>query len=162
MIITEPGEKVKGRSERMVWFLALIGAGAITVVVCAIVCAMWDRFMEWRYSRSAKGTEQDISKLCTDSQIILKQYMEPMYHNGKQIYIVRDVKKFDAFISAHMLYNDGEYRGCNLDECIKESLAKGNGFIIFINGQEYVAFPPVNHVDAEYLKRQAEESKLKG
>lgn len=138
----------------MVRFLALIGAGAITVVVCAIVRALWDTFQEWRCSRSARGTEQDISKLCTDTQIILKQYMEPMYHNGKQIYIVRDVKKFDAFISAHMLYNDGEYRGCNLDECIKKSLAQGNGFIIFVDGQEYVAFPPVNHVDADCFVKQ--------
>ncbi len=130
-------------------FLAAVGVATLMGIVIMSVQELRYFILEWKTNRNAKKVQCDLSKVGTDTKIILEQYMEPMYRSGKKLYVVSDVKKFDAFISAHMLYDGGDYRARNLDKYIKDSLADGNGFIIFINGKEYVAFPPVKHIESD-------------
>lgn len=95
--------------------------------------------------------EQELNTLSEDTQIILKQYMEHVDYYGTPTYIVRDIKEFDLFLRKHSLYNVANNGYCELNECIKNSLANGNGFIVWLNGEQYVAVQPPIHINPDCL-----------
>lgn len=95
-----------------------------------------------------------VNSLSDDTQIVLKQYMQQAYHYGETVYIVRNVKMFDFLLNNHInliknkVYNN---RAKNLEECINDELKEGKGFVIILNGDEYVAIPSPVFIDTNNL-----------
>lgn len=114
------------------------------------VMHFWRKFL----LKIRNNSEEVLDTLNLDTQIILKQYMEKTDHYGEDVYIVKDIKLFDTLIQNHN-FNKFDNYGCNhLDYCIKESLSNGNGFIVFVNGEQYVAIRPPVTMDADcFIKR---------
>ncbi len=110
----------------------------------------------WRkhIAKHTNNSQEILNTLNLDTQIILKQYMEKTDHYGEDVYIVKDIKLFDTLIQNHN-FNKLDNYGCSyFDYCIKESLSNGNCFIIFVNGEQYVAIrPPVTVKSDCFIKR---------
>lgn len=100
--------------------------------------------------------EAILNGLNDDTQVILKNFMEKADHYGKEVYLVRDVVLFDTLIKNHTFKKFNYYGGCDLDYCINENLKSGKGFILFVNGEQYVAIPPPKYVDADSLINRIE------
>ena len=105
---------------------------------------------EIRLKRQAEN-EILFKMLSDDTQIILKQFMERTDHYGETAYIVRekDVQAFDALIRNHQFKKLSYYGSCDLDYCVNENLKSGAGFIIFLNGEQYVAIRPPKPINAD-------------
>lgn len=93
--------------------------------------------------------EDIMNTLSDDTQVILKNYMEQFDLWGRTVYIVKNIKKFDSLLQGHN-FKKFNYNGCcNLDYCVNENLKEGSGFIILLNGKEYVAIPAPREVDTD-------------
>lgn len=89
--------------------------------------------------------DEIMKTLSLDTQIILKNYMKPLDYYGARLYVVHNVKKFDMLLRLHAFQELNYHFEKSCDafyEFAKESVADGSGFIIILNGEEYVAVPP--------------------
>lgn len=104
-----------------------------------------------RIARKQKH-EKEIEELSPDTQIILKQYMSREYTVFGYRYVVENVKMFDYLLKNHL---DKQFKGDRahcFDDCIKECLNDGSGFIIIMNGEEYVAVPPLYRINPDDMR----------
>lgn len=135
--------------------LASIISLSIGLIVGALVAfaglsagrSLWDRFIGWLRIKQKPHRDEVICSLSYDTQIILKQYMQEMYHYGETIYAVNNLKLFDYLIQNHIKKSFGQPRGCKLQHYIEENLKNGTGFLIVMNGEQYVAIPPPILID---------------
>ena len=95
-------------------------------------------------NKLAPRHEEIVNKLSLDTQIILRQYMSLEEQNGKKVYVVRNIKRFDELLTVHIaqkLNSNFEKGYSEFYEGIKKCLADGSGFVVILNGKEYVAVP---------------------
>lgn len=137
------------------WLLLItIGAyiaGCVTVIVASGITVGIKHAIKNFRLKVKPGHDEVVNNLSVDTQVVLKQYMEQFDLWGETVYIVRDVKLFDILLQNHHFYEPYENSGCNLNQCINEHLSSGTGFVIFANGKEYVAIPPITHVNTDCL-----------
>lgn len=134
--------------DELYWYaLFLFGVviGALLSTVAYIASSdILGRGFRWIVKKCKKffrRTEGDLSDLCDDAQILLGQFMEKIDYYGREVYAVTDVKMFDALVRNHKFKKFDYYGGCDLDYCINENLKSGAGFLIILNGEQYVAIP---------------------
>ncbi len=118
------------------------------------------RMFQWTkrqiHAKLSPNDDAVLNGLCQDTQIILKQFMEKVDFYGDTVYMVSDIQTFDILIRNHTFEKFDYCGGCDLDYCVNENLKSGTGFVIFMNGQEYVAIPAPRRVDADCLIKVAD------
>lgn len=103
------------------------------------------------YLKRCAEHDEELDTLSQDTQIILRQYMNREDVYGRDAYVVNNIKAFDAFLTKHISYKTAANGYRELDQCIKDCLANGTGFIIWMNGEQYVAIVPPIKVDPDGL-----------
>lgn len=86
-----------------------------------------------------RAEENKLKSLSVDTQIIIKQYMKPINYYGKRMYAISDTTMFDFFIQNHIFESSDRRNPWKIDDAMRDGLATGSAFIIFVNGEEYVA-----------------------
>ena len=103
------------------------------------------------FQRNEKTEDDVFAELSLDTRIVLRQYMNPIWHHGKKMYAVSDVRLFDLFLRNHP-FQHCDYNGTDkLAEYIRNELDEKRAFFLFINGEEYVAITPIKRVEADDL-----------
>ena len=108
---------------------------------------IWKNFL----MKIRNNDDEVLKTLSLDTQIILSQYMEKVDHYGKEVYVVKDIKRFDTLIQKHFEKKFCQTSYYKLQQCIKEELENGSGFLISMNGKQYVAISPPELVKTDSL-----------
>ncbi len=122
----------------------------LCLAVCDFGCVFWDRIAGSIRIKLKRNCDKAMDAISDDTQIVLKHYMQPAYHYGEFVYLVRNVRVFDFLLTKHLKkIKDGvnTHGSCDLQYCVQDNLKNGKGFVIIMNGEEYVAIPPPVHVD---------------
>ena len=95
--------------------------------------------------------DEVLNTLNFDTKVILNLYMEKVDHYGKEVYVVKDIKRFDTLIQKHFEKKFCQTSYHELQKCIEEELKNGSGFLIAMNGKQYVAISPPELVNTDSL-----------
>ena len=110
-----------------------------------------------RIARKQKH-DKKIEELSPETQIILNNYMRKIKHYGKEMYAVRNIKRFDSCLKKHIFQklnknvDISSAETCyKFNEYIHKCYEDGDAFLVIINGKEYVAISPTYLIDPDSL-----------